>query len=93
MAPIQHVIKAKIAVFRGPGQLFGFLERVVNPLPGVGECLVELSLATVCGSDLHTVDGRRNGPVPACLGHEGVGRVLAVGAGRYSVDAKLLGKA
>lgn len=76
------MIKAKVAVFRGAGQPFGFLERVVDTCPGAGECLVEISLSTVCGSDLHTVDGRRSGPVPGCLGHEGVGRVLAVGAGR-----------
>jgi putative phosphonate catabolism associated alcohol dehydrogenase len=50
------------------------------PLPDVlsaGQVLVEISLATICGSDLHTVDGRRGAPVPCVLGHEAVGRVLA----------------
>lgn len=29
-----------------------------------GQVLVKLSLATVCGSDLHTLSGRRKEPVP-----------------------------
>jgi putative phosphonate catabolism associated alcohol dehydrogenase len=40
------------------------------------EVLVEITLATICGSDLHTVDGRRQTPVPGILGHEAVGRVI-----------------
>lgn len=42
---------------------------------------MEIDLATVCGSDLHTVAGRRPTPVPGVLGHEQVGRVVAVGPG------------
>lgn len=38
---------------------------------------MELSAATVCGSDRHTVLGRRQSPHPSILGHEGVGRVVA----------------
>ncbi|MRG58887.1 alcohol dehydrogenase catalytic domain-containing protein [Agromyces sp. CFH 90414] len=53
-------------------------------VPGIrlaeGEVLVEVELATVCGSDVHTVHGRRSQPVPSVLGHEQVGRVLAVGS-------------
>lgn len=46
-----------------------------------GELLVQITLATVCGSDLHTVSGRRSAPCPSILGHEAVGRVVAVGGG------------
>ena len=49
------------------------------PLPAElrpGEVLVQIALATICGSDLHTVDGRRSAPVPCVLGHEAVGHVL-----------------
>lgn len=51
------------------------------PLPevaelAVGESLVRLSVATICGSDRHTVSGRRAGACPSILGHEGVGTVL-----------------
>ena len=48
------------------------------PLPAVdsGHALVRVTLATICGSDLHTVGGRREAPTPCILGHEGVGRVV-----------------
>ncbi len=54
-----------------------------------GEVLVEIELATVCGSDLHTVSGARTTPTPLVLGHEHVGRVLALGDGQPApvVDA------
>ncbi|MBP6685514.1 MAG: alcohol dehydrogenase catalytic domain-containing protein, partial [Leucobacter sp.] len=48
---------------------------------GPGDALVEIEYATVCGSDLHTVSGRRSAPVPLVLGHEQLGRVIAVGEG------------
>ncbi|MCV7282145.1 zinc-binding dehydrogenase [Mycolicibacterium flavescens] len=44
-----------------------------------GETVVRIRLATVCGSDLHTVAGRRAGPCPSVLGHEAVGEVVAIG--------------
>lgn len=52
-------------------------ERVAFPLPKLkpGETLVRLTTATICGSDLHTVSGRRSAPCPSILGHEGVGIV------------------
>jgi putative phosphonate catabolism associated alcohol dehydrogenase len=49
---------------------------------GPGEVLVEIDLATICLSDLHTVSGRRTEPTPSVLGHEAVGRVLGVGSVR-----------
>lgn len=53
------------------------------PIPDLrpGELLVEVELATICGSDLHTVSGRRSTPVPTVLGHEAVGRVVAAASG------------
>lgn len=49
------------------------------PIPDLqdGETLVELTTATICGSDRHTVLGRRSAPCPSILGHEGVGIVRA----------------
>ena len=48
------------------------------PIPDIraGEILVEMTAATICGSDRHTVAGRRAGPHPSILGHEGTGRVV-----------------
>lgn len=54
-------------------------------VPGVrlapGDVLVEVELATVCGSDIHTVLGQRTAQAPLVLGHEQVGRVVALGRG------------
>lgn len=49
------------------------------PIPALqeGETLVEITTATICGSDRHTVLGRRSAPCPSILGHEGVGVVRA----------------
>ncbi|WP_197374192.1 zinc-binding dehydrogenase [Mycolicibacterium baixiangningiae] len=44
-------------------------------LPHDGDLIVRVRLATVCGSDLHTVAGRRRSPCPSVLGHEAVGEV------------------
>lgn len=68
------------AVWDGPT---GGVQVVRVPVPALraGEVLVEIDLATVCGSDRHTVSGRRPGPAPSVLGHEAVGRVVEVGPG------------
>lgn len=55
------------------------LETFTVPDLGVGDLLVRVDLAAVCGSDRHTVTGRRPGPSPSILGHEAVGRVVAAG--------------
>ncbi|SHN43291.1 zinc-binding dehydrogenase [Cryptosporangium aurantiacum] len=71
---------ARYARWDGPGLPFTIVRTPVPDL-GRGEVLVEVDLATVCGSDLHTASGRRPGPAPGVLGHEQVGRVVAVGPG------------
>ena len=38
-------------------------------------------MSTVCGSDLHTIYGRRKEPAPLILGHEILGEVVALGEG------------
>lgn len=53
---------------------------------GAGETLVAIELATVCGSDVHTVEGHRPAPTPLVLGHEYVGRVVDVAEGVRAVD-------
>ncbi|MDX3136797.1 Zn-dependent alcohol dehydrogenase [Streptomyces europaeiscabiei] len=51
------------------------------PDPGPGQVRVRLAAAGVCHSDLSLSDGTMRVPVPAVLGHEGAGTVLAVGDG------------
>ncbi|SFR91733.1 putative phosphonate catabolism associated alcohol dehydrogenase [Agromyces sp. CF514] len=63
-------------------------------VPGVhlcdGEALVEVELATICGADIHTVLGHRPARAPLVLGHEQVGRVVAIGAGAMRSDGSPL---
>ncbi|MFF7900731.1 Zn-dependent alcohol dehydrogenase [Streptomyces sp. NPDC007920] len=51
------------------------------PEPGPGRVRVRLAAAGVCRSDLSLTNGTLRVPVPAVLGHEGAGTVVAVGEG------------
>ena len=78
----QTNIMAYAQVFYGPDHP---LKACDVPLPSslqAGEVLVEIALATICGSDLHTLSGHRPERTPCILGHEAVGHVVAVGSGR-----------
>lgn len=55
--------------------------------PRAGEALVEIVLAGVCGSDLTLATGKMPYPTPMVLGHEAVGRVLALGPGVHGLAA------
>ncbi|MFF3847618.1 Zn-dependent alcohol dehydrogenase [Streptomyces sp. NPDC002328] len=55
------------------------------PDPGPGQVRVRLAAAGVCHSDLSLTNGTMRVPVPAVLGHEGAGTVVAVGEGVASV--------
>ncbi len=46
-----------------------------------GELIVRVTRSAVCGSDLHTITGRRRPRGPIILGHEICGRVAQVGEG------------
>ncbi|RXZ49182.1 alcohol dehydrogenase [Agromyces fucosus] len=63
-----------------------------QPLPElrVGEVLVAIELATICGSDLHTIAGDRPTPLPTVLGHEAVGHVVAIGGDALGPDGRAL---
>lgn len=64
-------------------------------VPGVrlspGEALIEVDLTTICDSDVRTVQGGMAAPTPLVLGHEQVGRVIAVGEGTRCIDGIPLG--
>jgi propanol-preferring alcohol dehydrogenase len=59
------------------------IEEVPVPSPQAGQILVKIAASGVCHTDLHAADG--DWPVkpkpPFIPGHEGVGHVVAVGAG------------
>ena len=55
------------------------LQTIRTPVPQPGEMLVRVEGCTLCGSDLHSIEGRRSVPVPTVLGHEIVGRIQQIG--------------
>lgn len=62
-----------------PGSLE--IEELVIDDPGPDEVLVRVAYAGLCHSDLHEIDGTFASQPPIVLGHEAVGRVVAVGTG------------
>lgn len=72
----------KAAVVTAFGKPLEFRE-VEVPTPGAGQVLVKIAASGVCHTDLHAAQG--DWPVkpnpPFIPGHEGVGHVVAVGAG------------
>lgn len=67
--------KAQALVWHGSSDFL--LQEIPIPELQEGETLVEITTATICGSDRHTVLGRRSAPCPSVLGHKGVGVVRA----------------
>jgi alcohol dehydrogenase len=64
------------AVFSGKaGRLE--LQAFPTPEPKGAEVLVRALGCTLCGSDLHSFEGRRAVPTPTVLGHEIVGEIVA----------------
>ncbi len=71
-------MQSRAAVFHRTGQ---GLELTALSVPALspGEVLVEIACCTICGSDLHTFNGRRAAKGPTVLGHEMIGNVIALG--------------
>nr|WP_231850045.1 aminotransferase class V-fold PLP-dependent enzyme [Saccharopolyspora erythraea] len=65
-------------LWHGADEGFALSSRPLPRLSG-GEVLVRVRMATICGSDLHTIAGHRSTPVPTVLGHEVVGTVVETG--------------
>ncbi|MDB9474612.1 zinc-dependent alcohol dehydrogenase [Dolichospermum circinale] len=60
------------------------LEHVPEPTPAAGEVVIQVEAATTCGTDLKV--WRRGGHAkmltpPTLFGHEGAGRIVAIGTG------------
>jgi alcohol dehydrogenase len=73
-------------VFHAPGKPLELREFPL-PAPQGSEALVEVIACTLCGSDLHTMHGRRSVSVPTILGHEILGRITAFGPAAPRQDA------
>jgi putative phosphonate catabolism associated alcohol dehydrogenase len=81
---------ATAAVWCGVEEGFS-LQRQPFPRLRPGEMVVAVELATICGSDLHTIAGDRPTPVPSVLGHESVGSIVATCGAAYGHDGEMLG--
>jgi S-(hydroxymethyl)glutathione dehydrogenase/alcohol dehydrogenase len=71
-------MRAEAAIMTGVGEPLQIREVEVDP-PLLGEVRVRMAASGVCHSDLHTLDGTMDYPLPTILGHEGAGIVEDVG--------------
>jgi 2-desacetyl-2-hydroxyethyl bacteriochlorophyllide A dehydrogenase len=68
----------KAALLVGPEKIF--IDEAAEPRLEPDEVMIQPALAGVCGTDISFYVGHRFVPYPFILGHEVVGRVIAVGA-------------
>jgi len=73
--------KGRVVVFDKPkGKVI--IKEYPLPDPAPGTLLMKLVLCGVCGTDVHTYNGYMpNTPFPVVLGHEIVGKIIALGKG------------
>jgi S-(hydroxymethyl)glutathione dehydrogenase/alcohol dehydrogenase len=71
-------VRTRAALFRGTDQPLRIAE-VALAEPEADGVLIAMTAAGICGSDLHVIKGEWERPTPMVLGHEGAGRVEAVG--------------
>src|SRR5512140_1960497 len=77
-------------VFRGPNDIA--VERVPIPRAGFGEVVIRVTLTTICGTDLHILQGEYPVRPGLVLGHEPVGIIHELGAGvtGYEIGERVL---
>ena len=57
------------------------VESLMLAKPSAGEVLIKMVAAGICHSDVHVISGQAAQDLPCVLGHEGAGKVIAVGKG------------
>jgi alcohol dehydrogenase len=71
-------LTARVAVLTGPRKLE--IREMPLPAPSPDHGLLQVEVNGLCGSDLEFYDGTLTGyPMPMTIGHEPVGRVIALG--------------
>ena len=78
-------VTGRVAAFYGPGKPMKIKQYAV-PSPEPGAAVLEMTVANVCGSDLHQWRGefdveKFGRPYPQILGHEMTGRIHELGEG------------
>lgn len=76
----------RAAVVNAVGEKVEIRDDVEAVGPGPGEVRVMVRAAGVCHTDLSARDGALPQPVPAILGHEAAGDVIAVGEGVHDLE-------
>jgi len=71
-------MKTTAAVVERPGAPFELVEAELGE-PRADEVVIEVSASGICHTDLIAQSGQFPTPLPAVLGHEGAGTVIAVG--------------
>ena len=67
----------KAAVFDGPGRIV--LEERPVPTPGPRDALLRVTTTTICGTDIHILNGEHAVARGRVVGHEPVGTIVALG--------------
>ncbi len=81
----------RMAVYSAPNEPFQVVEYPIRA-PYAMEALVKIGMSTICRSDIHSYQGHRPNPCPGLLGHEIVGRIVALGDGlTHDMRGDLLG--
>lgn len=75
------MIVMRALVKQSPQPLDVALAERATPVPGMGQILVRIVAAAVCGSDRSEITGTDTGLTPRVLGHEASGVVAAIGEG------------
>ncbi len=75
----------RTAIFHGANRSMEIQSALWRPV-GAGEIGVQMEACTLCGSDLHTLEGRRQEPTPSVLGHEAIGSIIEMGPDAPSTD-------
>ncbi|GFO62294.1 L-threonine 3-dehydrogenase [Geomonas paludis] len=78
---MQKTMRALVKKYPKPGL---WLDEVPVPEMGINDVLIKVHKTAVCGTDLHIWDwnpwAQKTIPVPMVIGHEFVGRVVAMGS-------------
>ena len=77
----------RTAIFYGANRSMEIHSASWKPV-GTGEIGVQMEACTLCGSDLHTLEGRRQEPTPSVLGHEAIGSIIEMGPDAPSKDSR-----
>jgi threonine dehydrogenase-like Zn-dependent dehydrogenase len=80
----------KALIFEGPEKIA--IREVPIPKAGYGEVVIQVTLTTICGTDLHILRGEYPVQRGLIIGHEPVGRIHEIGLGvrGYAIGDRVL---